>query len=65
MMVRSGTKGLFGGISIGATDVVQNTDLDEAYYHGLVDTKKILAGQVHNPAAHPLQEALATRVASE
>jgi len=65
VVVWSGAKGLFGGVSVGATDVVQNTKLDESYYQGFVNTRQILAGQVTNPHAHDLRVALNTRVASK
>lgn len=65
VVVWSGTKGLFGGVAVGATDVVQNTALDEAYYHGLVNTQQILAGTVTNPQASSLREALTRRVAAQ
>jgi SH3 domain-containing YSC84-like protein 1 len=62
----SGTKGLFGGVSIGATDVMMNTALDEAYYHDdAVTPQQILTGQATASGGHVLTNALETRVASK
>lgn len=63
VIVWTGTKGLFGGVSLGVTDVASNARLDEAYYHGLVSVRRILSGTVHNRLADNLRQALATRVA--
>lgn len=65
VVVWTGTKGLFGGIAFGVTDVVANSALDEAYYHGLVSPKQILLGSVHNHQADGLDRALTTRVAAK
>ncbi len=63
----SGAKGLFGGVSIGATDVAANASLNSAYYHNLeVTPRQILAGDVHAPeGSGVLKSALETRVASK
>ena len=62
----SGTKGLFGGVSVGATDVVTNTTLDEAYYHHAgITPGQILTGEVSAPGAHVLSNALGMRVAAK
>lgn len=63
----SGAKGLFGGVSVGATDVVMNTNLNDAYYHNLQATpREILAGDVNPPeGSGVLTTALETRVASK
>lgn len=64
VVVWSGTKGLFGGISVGAMRVGPDGALNEAYYHGLVTTHQIVAGEVRNPNANPLRDALIVRVAT-
>lgn len=63
----SGAKGLFGGVSIGATDVVVNSALNGTYYHNLeVTPPEILADDVNAPASSGvLKSALETRVASK
>lgn len=63
----SGAKGLFGGVSVGATDVVMNTNLNDSYYHNLqVTPRQILAGDVNPPeGSGVLSTALETRVASK
>lgn len=62
----SGTKGLFGGVSVGATDVVMNTALDQSYYHNdAVTPREILAGDVTAGGGHVLRRALETRVAEK
>jgi SH3 domain-containing YSC84-like protein 1 len=58
VIVWTGTAGVFGGVAFDATDVVTNSRLDEAYYHGLVSVRKILDGAVHNRLADRLQGAL-------
>jgi SH3 domain-containing YSC84-like protein 1 len=61
----SETKGLFGGLSVGATRVAPQGNLNDAYYHGLVTTRQILTGGVtRNPQADPLRDALVERVAT-
>jgi SH3 domain-containing YSC84-like protein 1 len=62
----SGTKGLFGGLSVGATDVVTNSTLDEAYYGNPgVTQAQILSGQVKVAGGRVLRSALETRVAAQ
>ena len=63
----SGAKGLFGGVSVGATDVMANASLNGSYYHNLeVTPRQILAGDVNTPAGSGvLKSALETRVASK
>lgn len=59
------TEGLFGGVAFDATDVMTNSRLDEAYYHGLVSVRRILDDSVHNQMADRLETALSTRVAQD
>jgi SH3 domain-containing YSC84-like protein 1 len=61
----SGTKGLFGGVSVGGTVMTVNSGLDNAYYGRVTTTRQILTGQVSNSAADPLRRALSTRVAAQ
>jgi len=63
----SGARGLFGGISVGATDVAANTSLNAAYYHSLdVTPHEILSGNVNAPSGTSvLSSALETRVAAK
>lgn len=55
----SGAKGLYGGISAGATYITPEASLDDAYYHGLVTNRQILSGTVKNRRTADLREALA------
>lgn len=55
----SGAKGLYGGISAGATYVTPEASLDDAYYHGLVTNRQILSGAVESRRTADLREALA------
>jgi lipid-binding SYLF domain-containing protein len=62
----SGTKGLFGGVSVGASDVMTHTSLNEAYYHSPgITPQQILTGQANAPGGRVLTSALDTRVASK
>jgi SH3 domain-containing YSC84-like protein 1 len=67
VVVWSGAKGLFGGVSVGATDVMMNTNMNDAYYgNAQVTPRQILAGDVTAPdGSHVLRSALETRVAAE
>jgi SH3 domain-containing YSC84-like protein 1 len=55
----SGAKGLYGGISAGATYITPDASLNDAYYHGLVTNRQILASRVSNRHTANLREALA------
>jgi SH3 domain-containing YSC84-like protein 1 len=61
----SGTKGLFGGVSVGGSAMTVNSGLDNAYYGRVTTTREILTGRVNNPQADPLRSALQTRVAAQ
>lgn len=63
VIVWTHVKGLFGGASLGATDVTPDTSSDHAYYHSPVAPLQILVGAVRNPRADALREALDTPVA--
>lgn len=65
VIVWTGTEGLFGGVAFDATDVVTSSQLDEAYYHGLVSVQQILAGTVSNRSADRLREALSPKLARQ
>lgn len=58
------TKGLYGGLTVSLTHIGPDTQLDDTYYGRQVTSAAILAGQVSNPNADPLRQALASRVAS-
>jgi lipid-binding SYLF domain-containing protein len=55
----SGVKGLYGGISAGATYITPDPSLDDAYYQSLVTSRQILSGHVRNRHTADLREALA------
>jgi SH3 domain-containing YSC84-like protein 1 len=55
----SGAKGLYGGISAGATYITPDSSRDDAYYRGLVTNRQILSSAVRNPRTLSLREALA------
>lgn len=63
VIVWSNTKGLYGGINAGVTDVTPDVKMDHAYYHGDVSVREIIDGRVANAHAMPLRDALQTRVA--
>ena len=65
VVVWLGTKGLYGGLSVGASDMTPQESLDNAYYHRLVTLHDIMVGNVSNPGAAPLRTALTTRVAQQ
>ena len=60
----SNANGLYGGISASLTDIAPDRKMDQAYYHRPVTSQAILAGNVSNPNADTLRDALASRVAS-
>jgi SH3 domain-containing YSC84-like protein 1 len=64
VLVWSEGKGLYGGLTAGVTDITPSNRLDHAYYQQRVTAQQILSGNVSNPSADPLREALATHVAT-
>lgn len=58
------TSGLYGGLTASVTHISPDTKMDRAYYHRPVTSGEILAGNVRDPSADPLRNALASRVAS-
>lgn len=58
------TQGLYGGLTGSLTHIGPDTKLDRAYYQRPVTSSAILAGDVSNPNAEPLRDALASRMAS-
>ena len=58
------TSGLYGGLTVGVKHVSPDTAMDRAYYQRPVTATDILAGNVSNPSAETLRNALAARVAS-
>jgi SH3 domain-containing YSC84-like protein 1 len=63
VIVWSGIKGLFGGLSFSATDITPDETMNHAYYRSPVAPLQILVGAVSNPSAQPLRNALATHLA--
>jgi SH3 domain-containing YSC84-like protein 1 len=60
----SNTSGLYGGLSASLTHISPDTKMDRAYYQRPATSKEILAGNVSNPSADSLRNALTSRVAS-
>lgn len=58
IIVWSNQSGAFAGASVSGTDITPNGDENTAYYGKAVTTADILDGQVHNPQAEPLLNAL-------
>ena len=58
-MLWSGAKGLYGGISAGATYITPDGSLNDAYYRGMVTNRQILSSAVENRRSANLREALA------
>ncbi len=51
--------GLFAGLTVEGMGIIPKHDWNEAYYGRRVTPKEIIAGEISNPAAAPLREALA------
>ena len=49
---------LFAGVNVSGADINQNPREDHAYYGKHVDAKQILSGEVSNPHASKLKDAL-------
>lgn len=64
VIVWSNTRGLYGGLTAGVTDIVPEGKLDRAYYGKKVDARQILHGSVLSASADPLRNALAAHYAS-
>ena len=58
------TSGLYGGLTVGVKHISQDKEMDRAYYPQPVTSREILAGNVSNPSADTLRNALASRMAS-
>jgi SH3 domain-containing YSC84-like protein 1 len=65
VIVWADARGLYGGLTAGVTDITSSGRLDHAYYQQAASAHEILSGNVTNPAADPLRDALLTRVASK
>ncbi|HEX4023459.1 MAG TPA: lipid-binding SYLF domain-containing protein [Steroidobacteraceae bacterium] len=65
VIVWSDARGLYGGLTAGATHISPETKLDRAYYQGQANPRDILLGSVTNHGADSLRDALATRVAQK
>ena len=64
VIVWTNTKGLYGGLTASVTHISPDSKMDRAYYQRQVTSREILAGNVTNPNADTLRNALASRVAS-
>jgi lipid-binding SYLF domain-containing protein len=58
IVVWSDQSGAFAGVNVSGADVTQNSAEDHAYYGKKVDAKQILSGDVSNPHAAKLKDAL-------
>lgn len=58
-------RGLYFGLTAGVTRVAPDVKMDRAYYQRRVTSREIMAGNVSNPDANSLRNALASRVASQ
>ncbi len=65
IIVWTDSRGLYGGLTAGVTDITPDNRLDRDYYHDGVTSRMILTGSVktHQPNANDLRDALSTRVA--
>ena len=65
IIVWTDTKGLYGGLTAGVTDITPDNRLDRDYYNDRVTPREILTGEVrtHQANANDLRDALSTRVA--
>jgi len=59
----SDTEGLFAGASIGVSGFTRDEDENRAYYKKQATTQQIFSGNVKNPHADALKDALPTRTA--
>lgn len=60
----SDTEGLFAGAAIGVSGFTRDEDENRAYYKKQATTQQIFSGNVKNPHADALKDALPTRTAS-
>jgi lipid-binding SYLF domain-containing protein len=58
IVVWSDQSGAFAGVNVSGADINQNSTEDYTYYGKHVDAKQILSGDVSNPHASKLKEAL-------
>jgi lipid-binding SYLF domain-containing protein len=58
IVVWSDQSGVFAGVNVSGADVNQNPGEDHAYYGKQVDAQQILSGNVSNPHASKLKDAL-------
>lgn len=64
IVVWSDTRGLFGGASLGISDIRRDDGENRGYYQQRASIEQIFAGSVTNPHADALREELPTRTAS-
>lgn len=63
IIVWTDTRGLYGGLTAGVTDITPDNYLNHDYYHNDVTPQTILTGMVTTHQANDLRDALSTRVA--
>jgi lipid-binding SYLF domain-containing protein len=59
VVVWSGQAGGYAGLDVSGSDIVADSSYDQSFYNGNYGTKEIIAGQVTNPKADGLRQALA------
>lgn len=60
IIVWSNMKGLYGGATVGISDVAQDQAENHAYYGGRATVRQIYAGTARNPGANALTRTIAT-----
>jgi lipid-binding SYLF domain-containing protein len=58
VVVWSNLKGAYAGAEIGVSDISRDTQQTQNYYPGAQNGDRVLAGELHNPAAQPLVSAM-------
>lgn len=63
VVIWSDTRGLYGGLTAGVTDITPDRHMDRDYYHQRVSSREILSGEVkvHNHAVADLRDSLQLR----
>jgi SH3 domain-containing YSC84-like protein 1 len=63
IIVWTDTRGLYGGLTAGVTDITPDNSMDRDYYRDRVTPRMILSGAVTTHEANGLRDELSTRVA--
>jgi lipid-binding SYLF domain-containing protein len=58
VVIWTNLKGAYAGANISVSDISRDTQQTQSYYPGAQNADRVLAGEVHNPAAQPLVSAL-------